>query len=141
MLINVRAIKCQHFISFDLSGLWCAKTSRQMWRTASCSFSIFWLLSCKVTYPLFHGLRHHFGSRDLLLFASLPLISVERSTYTCILISQSHFHTFTCFKKNLISRLSMWCIMTSVDAEINAVNANYCLSSSLLDLCGLCGHS
>ena len=35
-------------------GLWCVKTSRQTWRTDSCSSSTFWLLCCKVqkTYTL-----------------------------------------------------------------------------------------
>ncbi len=46
---------CAHvilLISFDPLGLLCVKTSRQMWRMASCSSSTFWLLSCKVTYLL-----------------------------------------------------------------------------------------
>lgn len=38
--------------AIGLAGPSCAKTSRRTWRTASCSSSTFWLLSCKVTHLL-----------------------------------------------------------------------------------------
>lgn len=63
-----------HFslVSFDPSGRWCAKTSRQMWRTDSCNSSTSWLSSCEVTFRFFNDLqtKRSISARYLLCYHS-----------------------------------------------------------------------
>lgn len=72
------------------------KTSRQTWRMASCSFSTFWLLSCKVIYRLI--LQKHFLVHPILAFRVVRF----SDTYLSNISRRICFHLRSSIKPSLI---------------------------------------
>lgn len=63
------------FVSFNLQGLSCARTSRQMWRTDSYSSSTCWLSFCKVTNRAYLKAKMRYSA------INYPVISKEICFY------------------------------------------------------------